>query len=167
MYIASAPDYTPITFRSSLPDEILNKMKPAGFYLNTLYTDVSCNGKTGRDSNATLNSTMIPIAAKQMHGITTNASILSNVAFDINHSAGTAMHTTAILKDINIDVSHIAGTAMPNTKLLKDINIDVSHIAGTAMHNTKLQKDINIVVSHHTGHLALYSTTVQSGSSES
>ena len=81
---------------------------------------------------------MIPIAAKQLHGITTTASILSTVAFDINHIAGTAMNTTAILKDINIDVSHIAGTAM---------------------HNTKLLKDINIAVSHHTGHVALYTTT--------
>jgi hypothetical protein len=98
LYIANAPDYTPITFRSSLPDEILNKIKPAGFYLNTLYTDVSCNVKTGCDSNATLNSTMIPIQAKQMHGLTTNASILSTVAFDINQIAGTTIFGTELQK---------------------------------------------------------------------
>ena len=77
--------------------------------MNTLYTDVTCNGKTGRDSNATLNSTMIPIAAKQMHGITTTASIFSTVAFDINHIAGTTMANAAIQTDNNIVVSHHTG----------------------------------------------------------
>lgn len=109
LYIASAPDYTPITFRSSLPDEILNKIKPAGFYLNTLYTDVSCNGKTGCDSNATLNSTMLPIQSKQLHGITTNTSILSTVAIDINYITGTTLANASIQNDNNIVVSHHTG----------------------------------------------------------
>ena len=90
-----------------------------------------------------------------MHGITTNASILSTVSFDINHIAGTTMHTTTL---IPIAAEQMHGITA-NASILRTVAFDINHIAGTTMNDVALQKAINIVVSHYTGHVTWDTTT--------